>query len=229
MGGWGWEEHGGGREEGGGAELTCCHLFAGSLAGSAAAAAAAAACSRRESFWCLICRLAGFAHGLALSRVAVPVTSSPRVGSSVGELGRGEDEAAVQGRGIPPSRGTLRRRRWLKRSLNVFFLECFPLRLDVTPNSWFLAAFPPFLSSWLDFLSTLLFSLSVFVLSSTASPGLQPEQPDQEEQWAGVAHGEAHPDLSTRRGQCRRSSEVIADLNTVCDLSKGIFVLTLLC
>lgn len=153
MGGWGWEEHGGGREEGGGAELTCCHLFAGSLAGSAAAAAAAAACSRRESFWCLICRLAGFAHGLALSRVAVPVTSSPRVGSSVGELGRGEDEAAVQGRGLPPSRGTLRRRRWLKRSLNVFFWSVFHYDSMSPPTLDFWQRFHPFLvHGWIFFL-----------------------------------------------------------------------------
>lgn len=36
---------------------------------------------------------------------------------------------------------------------------------------------------------------------ATASPGLQPEQFNQEKQRAGVAHGETDPDLSTCRGQ----------------------------
>ena len=48
---------------------------------------------------------------------------------------------------------------------------------------------------------------------ATASPGFQPEQSDQEEQRAGVADGEADPDLSTRRGQSQWSSEVTADLH----------------
>lgn len=51
--------------------------------------------------------------------------------------------------------------------------------------------------------------LSVF---ATASPGLQPEQFDQEEQRAGVAYGETDPDLSTCRGQSQWSFEVTADL-----------------
>lgn len=54
-------------------------------------------------------------------------------------------------------------------------------------------------TSFLSLLPFIVFSLCVCL--TTASPGLQPRQSDQEEQRAGVAHGEADPDLPACRGQ----------------------------
>lgn len=111
----------GGKKRGGAwrdRELTCRHLFAGSLAESAAA------CSHRESFWCLICCLAGFAHGLVLSGVAVPVTSTPRVGFSVG----GSDGAGWGGN--TGARGITRAQRYMAAK------RTFSKRRRKLCNSW---------------------------------------------------------------------------------------------
>lgn len=203
-------------------ELTCRHLFAGSLAESAAVR------FHRESFWCLICCLAGFAHGLLLSGVAVPATSSSRVGSAVG----GSDRPGWGGN--TETRGISLAPRYVAKTLSLFnekpptpegfceeasqprgggsvaaFLSCFVfVVLELYASGW--------LSSWgcpaASRYGSECFSnpentyyLSVF---ATASPGLQPEQFDQTQQRAGVADGETNPDMSTRWGESQWSSNI---------------------